>query len=66
MARLISVNLPEAYLEALDELKPKYGSRSEAIRVAIERLIENHKGIEYNPICNDKVPLCKRPYKIRA
>ncbi len=39
--RLVTVKMPEAYVEAIDELvrKGRFTSRSEAIRVAIRELL---------------------------
>lgn len=62
MGRLISLLLPEPYIEGLDTLIPKYGSRSEAIRVAVRGLIEDHKIMKHYVICNTKTPLSKRPH----
>lgn len=43
----VSLHLPEVYVEALDRLVELgvFKSRSHAIREAIRRLIESHRGI---------------------
>jgi len=43
--RLITVHLPEAYLDGLDQLVhelKRYPSRSEAIRTAVRDLLRSH------------------------
>lgn len=52
--RIISVQLPEMYLEALDELVKKgiYKSRSEAIRIAVRDLLWKELWSKH---------LCKKP-----
>jgi Arc/MetJ-type ribon-helix-helix transcriptional regulator len=46
--KLISVNLPESYLMALDDLMLAgfYPSRSEAIRTAVRQLIQTEASIK--------------------
>jgi Arc/MetJ-type ribon-helix-helix transcriptional regulator len=46
--KVISVNLPEPYLEALADLERAgfYPSRSEAIRAAVRDLIQTDAGIK--------------------
>ena len=41
MARIITVKMPEAYIDGLDELvkMKRYASRSEAIRIAVRELL---------------------------
>lgn len=45
--RAVTVSLPEAYLEALDELVRRrlYPNRAEAIRIAVRDLIREENGI---------------------
>ena len=68
MSRLVSVRMPEAYIEGLDQLTHRFGSRSDAIRVAVGILIGKHEEMKqtetkYHFIFETKIPLCKRPYK---
>lgn len=44
--RLVSVNLPDAYLDSLDELVNDgfYPNKSEAIRAAVRDMIKNELG----------------------
>ena len=46
--RLITVKMPEPYVEALDELvrKGRFTSRSEAIRIAIRELLRRELWIK--------------------
>ena len=46
--RLVTVKMPEAYVEAIDELvrKGRFTSRSEAIRVAIRELLRRELWIK--------------------
>lgn len=39
--RLISLNVPEAYIEDLEKLKPLYKSRNSAITIAVKRLLQD-------------------------
>jgi Arc/MetJ-type ribon-helix-helix transcriptional regulator len=41
--KIITINVPERYLKAIEELskRGKYPSRSEAVRVALEKLIKS-------------------------
>ncbi|ALU11921.1 CopG family transcriptional regulator [Ignicoccus islandicus DSM 13165] len=49
--RLVTVKMPEAYVEAIDELvkKGRFTSRSEAIRVAIRELLRREMWIRELP-----------------
>jgi len=46
--RLVTVKMPEAYVEAIDELvkKGRFANRSEAIRVAIRELLRRELWIK--------------------
>jgi len=50
--RLVTVKMPEAYVEAIDELvrKGRFTSRSEAIRVAIRELLRKELWIREIPV----------------
>ncbi|UXD21327.1 CopG family transcriptional regulator [Ignicoccus pacificus DSM 13166] len=49
--RLVTVKMPEAYVEAIDELvrKGRFTSRSEAIRVAIRELLRKELWVREIP-----------------
>ena len=57
--RIVTVKMPETYLEGLDELVKmgRYSSRSEAIRIAVRELLKrelwgipDHPGFEVMPM----------------
>ena len=54
--RLVTVKMPEAYVEAIDELvrKGRFTSRSEAIRVAIRELLRKELWVREIPTQEDE------------
>ena len=55
LVRLITVKMPELYLDGIDELvkRGRYASRSEAIRIAVRELLRRELwGSEENPSRN--------------
>ena len=60
--RLVTVKMPETYLEGLDELvrMGRYSSRSEAIRIAVRELLKkelwsiDHTTLETSPTTRRK------------
>jgi hypothetical protein len=70
--KLVSVHLPEAYVEAMDELvrRGDYSSRTEVGRVAVGKLVEKEKdlpplGLRSHSLQHGSVALNNKPHAPR-
>ncbi len=65
--RLVTVKMPETYLEGLDELVKmgRYSSRSEAIRIAVRELLKRELwGIPEHPTGFELLPSRREPRRV--